>query len=455
MDNQRLVYSGRCLFWFQYKLFRLRAGVFSLLALAHTFAIAGVVAPLHADSSENFSKINLRALQPYIAHSPDEFNDSIPFQWRYLPTITTAPSSLGSNWRHSYDFKLLQNEGKLELLNPDGTRQLYLPIDTNTYVADQKPERTIQHKQQHYYLVTPEESITFFGSYPVLTKARDRSAIHLRYKNGQLHRLFDKLGNSLDFSYAENGALRSIKQTDGAFIHFNYDQHNRLASSQSLGSTNQYVYPTSPPVVLCTASTPHTQQQVEPQQQSDAACDAKNNPPPHSFQLSQPSRHALKIDLRPQSCRSYFVDYNGIDRGVKLEAGMLRHSRYSNLLPTVRSFPVVDFIDGREAVAVYTKDLTSKTYNPISHPDGLYKSILQDAHNIDDKFLSKLQTLGSVSAKEKGETTTIRQSQVDTLRMEIMIQAGVATPTQLAQIERARLSLMARWNIKLLVVHIP
>ena len=440
MDNQRPAHSGPCLF--------VRNALYAL-------ALVIVAAHLQADTSVNESKMILNAQQSYTAELPDYFSRAIPFRWHYQPAGDHIPSAMGSLWHHNYNLRLLQNEEKLELVKPDGTRQLFSPIDGQHFVADESPNETIEHRSQHYHLTTLEMTATCFGSYPVEIKQTNQFAIKLRYKNGVLSRLFDTNANMLLLSYSNNGALTEITQTDGASITFEYDQYDRLAASRSSQHSQRIIYPSSPPVVLCTAVTSNPQQQTPQQQSNDQTCDVNQNPPPSSYQLSQLNPNSIKIDLRPQSCRSYFVDYNGIDRGVKLEAGMLTHVRYNNLIATVRSFPVVDFIDGREAIAVYTKDLTSKTYNAFNHPNGLYQSIIQDAQKVDDKFLSKLQTAGSVSAKEKGITTTITSSQVDTLRMEVMIQAGAATPLQLAQIERARVTLLSQWNIKLVTVIIP
>ncbi len=450
MDNLQLVRLGPHPFKCRYKI-ALRSVTRAVL-----YCSAGVCASyyVHADSIVKHSTIALSAQQNYITQLPTEFNKEIPFHWRYIPTSDRTPSAMGYSWRHSYHIRLLKNQDKLELLNPNGTRQLFLPIDAHNYVADNSPSETIEHKQNRYRLITPVKTTVFFGSYPVEIKTLNTPAIKLRYKNGVLSRLFNNKGSTLLLDHDNNGALTRISQTDGASVTFEYDQYSRLSASRSANQSNRFYYPTAPPVMLCTASTTDTQ--LQPQKQpSDQSCNVSDNPPPSSFQLSQPARYSVKIDLRPQSCRSYFVDYNGIDRGVKLEAGMQTHARYTNLVSTVRSFPVVDFIDGREAVAVYTKDLTSKAYNPISQPDGLYQSIIQDAQKADDKFLNKLKTQGFVSAKDKGITTTISNTQVDALRMEVMIQAGVATPSQLAQIEQARLTLLATSNIKLVTVLIP
>ena len=453
MDNQRLVRSGPHPFKCQYKI-ALRSVTHAVLYCSASVCASNYV---HANSIVKHSTIALSAQQNYITQLPTEFNKEIPFHWRYIPTSDRTPSAMGYSWRHSYHIRLLKNQDKLELLNPNGTRQLFLPTDAHTYVADNSPSETIVHKQNRYRLTTPVKTTVFFGSYPIEIKTLNKPAIKLRYKNGVLSRLFNDNGNKLLLDHDNNGALTRISQTDGASITFEYDQYSRLSASLSANQSSRFSYPTAPPVMLCTAATTDTQpQQPQPQKQpSDQSCNVSDNPPPSSFQLSQPIPHSVKIDLRPQSCRSYFVDYNGIDRGVKLEAGMLTHARYTNLVSTVRSFPVVDFIDGREAVAVYTKDLTSKTYNPISQPDGLYQSIVQDAQKADDKFLNRLKTQGFVSAKEKGITTTITNIQIDALRMEVMIQAGVATSAQLAQIEQARLTLLATSNIKLVTVFIP
>jgi len=371
----------------------------------------------------------------------------IPFSWSYHANKLSTHSALGLGWNHSLDFRLFRDQENLELIKPDGTSLIFYPIDHELFQA--KNLEKIEKFNRHYHWHSNNRTTIFYGSYPVTVRDK-HSTIKLRYTNNQLDTIYDNNGNELHLSYSKMNFIDHVAPNRGEPVTFQFDQFNRLASSSSAGITKHYSYTSSPPVMLCLPNEINAQPSISKQN-----CDNTTTPPPSTFTLSPQIANSIKIDLRPQSCRSYFTDYNGIKRGVELEGGMLSHPRYITLISTVRSFPIVDFIDGNVAIAVHSKDLNSKTYSSPNYPNGLYKSIVVDGKNAHEKFLEPLQEKGTVSATEKGNTTTINNNEIDSLTMELMIRAGVATPDQINQINRARLELLKRWKIKLVVVEIP
>lgn len=376
---------------------------------------------------------------------------TIPFTWRYLPSEPDLPrSAIGSQWRHQYEINLLSKGESLEILDEIGKRTEFIRIKDNLFESDTPAMGRIIREDQYSQWITDKKQIVFYGSYPVTIKHPHSSAIKLRYKDSKLTRVFDQAGNSIHLIYNENNTIAKLIQPNGEAIHFDYDQHYRLASSSATGVRHNYTYTSAPPVVICLPS--YSQADTEA---DDGLCSDTEVKPSDAYEFAASDAVYSKIDLRPSSCKSYFVEYNSIERGVKIESGLFMHSLYSHLTPTVRSFPVVDFIDGREVIAVYSKDLNSKSYSSLTNPDGLFKSIMLDADKADTLFLSKLNSEGMVTAKEKGQTTTIYKDQVDGFRMELIIQAGMATPDHLIQIEKARQALWQDYNIRLQVIQIP
>jgi len=159
------------------------------------------------------------------------------------------------------------------------------------------------------------------------------------------------------------------------------------------------------------------------------------------------------LDIRPENCQSFFQIPNGIQRGNLIENAVAQSDRYSSALSTVRWFPSVDFIQDRTAIVQASRDLTATTYT--ERPDRLYNILVREAELINTRFLEPLSLNGYVSAIDGNQSTTIRQNDIDQIQMEIIIQHGVATDEQLAQISRAALEIMNVHGIQLQIIEIP
>ena len=189
----------------------------------------------------------------------------------------------------------------------------------------------------------------------------------------------------------------------------------------------------------------------------DTVCDAAGSPPPDGFLDGPGIPGAVRRDVRPGSCRSHFVDYRGTRRGRAIEHGLIRFEDASLGLPTVPGFPVVDFVGADELVVVRSRDLASPTYDdPVR--DALFDRLMRDGLDVERLLLGPLRERGHVEAGAADGVPGIRRIEATPERsvvLELVVRRGMASPSQIDQIERARIELAARHGIELRVVEIP
>lgn len=161
------------------------------------------------------------------------------------------------------------------------------------------------------------------------------------------------------------------------------------------------------------------------------------------------------LDARPASCQSYFVEYYGTRRGSEIETGLFLHAPYLSMTPTLRVFPVVDFIGDNALYVVHSRDLGSSTFNSPNQPDALLEQLLRDGQDIQTRFVDMVTINGSISATELGNSTTITSDQLKPIVMQLVIRDGLASVSHWRQIESARQALQVRYGITLEVVVIP
>ena len=186
----------------------------------------------------------------------------------------------------------------------------------------------------------------------------------------------------------------------------------------------------------------------------ESQCDTQANGS-HTFSGVDLAAADLLLDARPASCESYFVQYYGTQRGSEIESGLFQHSPYSNMTPTLRTFPVVDFITDNALYVVHSRDLGSLTFNSPNQADALFNQLLEDGEEIQTRFIDVLQSDGSITASELGNSTTINRDQLRPIVMQLVIRDGIASASHWQQIENARQVLQDRYNITLEIVVIP
>lgn len=175
----------------------------------------------------------------------------------------------------------------------------------------------------------------------------------------------------------------------------------------------------------------------------------------HTFQPNPYGGSQITLDARPQSCESYFVEYYGTRRGSEIETGLHLHPPYDNMQATLRTFPIIDFVDASTLYVVHSRDLGNRTFNSASRPNALFNQLMNDGEDIQTRFLDVLEEQGSISASELGQTTTLHAEQLRPVTLQLVIRDGIASAEHWTQIALAREQLMQRHGVILEVVIIP
>lgn len=181
-------------------------------------------------------------------------------------------------------------------------------------------------------------------------------------------------------------------------------------------------------------------------------CDIESNPPSESFSRGPFMDGALALDIRPTSCTSFFSEYASIDRGTQIENALAYHEHYADTLATVRSFPVVDFIGAGEARVIHSRDLASPSY---SNPGDVYNRLMADGREIETVVIDTLNAEGFIEHTEQGQTTRLEGTPPPDFVLEVVVQHGVASPAQIAEMQQAAEDLARDTGIVLRVIEIP
>ncbi len=162
---------------------------------------------------------------------------------------------------------------------------------------------------------------------------------------------------------------------------------------------------------------------------------------------------ALRLDIRPEECNSFFDYHSPIARGSAIEDAVALHEDYATATPTVQWFPSIDFTRDGTAIVQVSRDLTAATY--INNPAILHRLLLEEADNLQDNFITPLETTGFVTAEDNADSTTIAQSEVSAYRIELIVQQGRMTAPQSEAIRQAAIELASAYGITLQVIEIP
>lgn len=162
-----------------------------------------------------------------------------------------------------------------------------------------------------------------------------------------------------------------------------------------------------------------------------------------------------QIDIRPKNCRSFFDDYLNTRRGLRIESALEKSHFYALYQNTVTSFPVIDFINNGIARVVKTRDLASDSFNNPQNENALFEQIIRDAKDVHERFFQTLENDGSISATVHGKTTTIKSGEINKVYLDFVVQTGMASQSQIKQIERAKKEIYRRWGYELQLLEIP
>lgn len=347
-----------------------------------------------------------------------------PLQFsRTFTTTDDAQPTLPPRWRHAYESRLTSDGNDRVIFDAFGQPHRFLRQADGRYLAATVSDGTL-HESDGTLVWTDASGIAteFQGSFPTRLHFPDDQTLRLDYADGQLHSISDEQGEQIIIEH-EDGEAPRVHLPDGRTTVLDAD-------------------PCLP------QPTPGDATDEEDQ------CDTQANPVP-GFDTIQTRPGVSTLDARPASCQSYFVEFYGTVRGEEIESGLARLPPYADMLPTNRSFPIIDFIDGNELVVVRSRDLASPSFNNPEDPEALHDRLLRDGAEIQSRFLEELQRDGAVTRTEEGRTTHIVQDPSRSISLHVLIRQNMASPEHWRQIEQARVELLQRYGIRLQVVIIP
>ncbi len=328
----------------------------------------------------------------------------------------------GSRWRHGFESRLTRDGDDRILFDHHGQAHRFVQQSDGSYLAADNNSGTLSLDGDNPVWTNPAGVETEFqGSWPVGQRYPDGQTLRLDYQRGRLHTISDMQGERIVLDH-RNDAPSTVTLPDGRTLLLSTDP--------------------------CRSS-PSTEPPEELQQ-----CDTQANPVPGFDQVSTPPGVST-VDARPASCQSYFVDFYGTVRGEEIEAGLADLPPYNTMLPTNRSYPIVDFINGEELIVVRSRDLASPGFNNPGDPDALYDRLLRDGGQIQTRFLDPLARDGAVTRTENGRTTHITQTPGQHVTLQLLVRQNMASHEHWRQVDQARADLLQQYGIRLEVVIIP
>ncbi len=360
-----------------------------------------------------------------------------PFVRHALPVGSTLPTLTPEPWRFGFEHGLYADGADLVLVRGDATSVRLVPDAPSSdgtwrWVAADSSGHTIEGGSGRHLLRDAQAAtIAFERGRPVEASQPGRGATRWHYLDDALVAVSDGRGNTLSIVRDAADDVTRIELPDGG-------RWLPDGAGTDLAAPRSAVAAAHCPV--------------------DEVCDATASPPEEAFAAGSHVPGAATRDLRPASCRSYFVDYYGTVRGERIEDALVTSPEVTGRVPTVTDFPVVDFVSATELVSVRSRDLSSPTYTNASRP-ALFDQLMRDGRDARRLVMEPLRAGDSVEAQprpgELGVITRIDAQPPRRFVLELVVRHGAATPDQIEQIRRAREELATRHGIELRVVEIP
>lgn len=399
--------------------------------------------PVHITPGQ--ANIRFSGLQPALKHYPPN-------------SLYKLKTPLGQGWRLNYDLLLTGDGHTRTIFDEHGRSHIFHAATKNMssqklhaeeFIPENNNSGSLSIDSSRYRWSRPDGSvIEFQGSLPLKWIMQDGNILFLHYAAGRLLSVSDSSGAILSFNY-NNNKLTSVTLPDRTHLRYRFNDSNKLMLSVDADHAKSLPLQANNNNSNLQFRSVGCRESVE-----DTFCDTEIHPPPDDFMTAASVPGTIRIDARPQSCGSYFTDFSSIDRGVLIENHFSFSDVFSTMEATVRSFPIVDFIDESQIHIAHSRDLTSDTYSP-GNENPLYDSLIQDGAEIVSVFLDPLQDAGFLSVNELGENTTIRLDQFDTVVLNLVIRFDIASPHQIVQIQQARQDLLEQYGIYLRVIEIP
>ena len=153
----------------------------------------------------------------------------LSFNLLYLSRNSNEGTS-GLGWLHSYEWSLTEEDSKLVLLEPSGSRYEFIPLSNGKYFTPKGTNWSLtQRSGGGHQLETAYGTIYYFNSAGSLESIRDINGneIQLGYQNSLLKSVTTS-GASFQLSYDSDNLLVSVVDHAGRSQQFNYDANGDL-----------------------------------------------------------------------------------------------------------------------------------------------------------------------------------------------------------------------------------
>src|SRR5690606_1305622 len=151
------------------------------------------------------------------------------FELLYLSRNSNEGTS-GLGWLHSYEWSLKEEDGKIILLEPSGSRFEFIPLSNGKYLTPKGTNWSLTLLSGGgYQLETAFGEIYQFNSAGSLQLIRDmnNNEIQLAYQNSLLNTVTTS-GASFKLSYDSDGKLATVADHTGRSQQFKYDANGDL-----------------------------------------------------------------------------------------------------------------------------------------------------------------------------------------------------------------------------------
>ncbi|MGK0231071.1 MAG: hypothetical protein ACI9US_003748 [Gammaproteobacteria bacterium] len=345
------------------------------------------------------------------------------FSRSHYPSETLSTNAKESptngNWRHRYDIVITQDGPQTTIFDHLGSRHTFNTNEDGQYISLSAVDGALSLKNGEFQWMSNDGvQHQFKGSFLTEITSPNNETLRLQYTQQRLVSISNAQGDSIDLNY-QNNSITSLTTPQGTTV----ELANHTCVPQSA---------------------PHPE-----------TCDTDQHPLA-SFN-SEPAQSGVStLDARPASCESYFIEYFGTTRGSEIEQALATLPPYQHMQTTVRSFPIVDFVNNTEWIVLRSRDLANPSFNDEETPNALFYRLMRDGREIQDRFLAPMEENVFVTAEEQGLTTTLETGiEPQQLVLQLVIRHQIASPSHWQQIARARELLTQRYDIQLEVVIIP
>ena len=157
---------------------------------------------------------------------------------RSYNSLDTAIGVLGQGWTHSFAGRLVTNgDGSVTVAVEGGARLSFTSGGIGGFVSPPGVTDVLTTRGGGYDLRRRDGLLSHFDATGNLIAESDRNgnALTLTYTTGQLTKVSDPVGRSIDLTYDPSGRLASLAVPPGRTVRYTYDVNGRLATVTDLG----------------------------------------------------------------------------------------------------------------------------------------------------------------------------------------------------------------------------